>query len=191
MAFIAAQVAISFEVRENVPTVLNVAGIAVYFVGLCVLSLWLFRPKDPFGLKTQEEFLRELKESGQIETSAFSAMRAFGVEEFEDEGLSYYLELDDGRVLFLNGQYLYDVEPMTDDPEYHQKRRFPCSRFTILRHKTEGYAVDIQCHGTVIEPEFIASPFRDQDWREGSVPEDGEIISHTGYDGLKEMRSQG
>ncbi|HEV8357684.1 MAG TPA: hypothetical protein VGQ17_13105 [Gemmatimonadales bacterium] len=33
---------------------------------------------------------------------------AVAVEEAEDEGLSFYLLLDDGRTLFLSGQYLYD-----------------------------------------------------------------------------------
>ena len=63
-------------------------------------------------------------------------MRAFGVKEFEDEGLHYFLELTDGRVLVLSGQYLYDYEAISDDSETNRPRAFPCSEFTLRRHKT-------------------------------------------------------
>ena len=56
--------------------------------------------------KSQEDYVRELEEKGLLTSHSFSARRAFGVEEFEDEGCHYYLELLDRSVLFLTGQYL-------------------------------------------------------------------------------------
>lgn len=97
--------------------------------------------------------------------------------EFEDEGLHYFLELADGRVLFMSGQYLYDFEPISDDPEMNQPRSFPCSEFTVRRHTKEGYVVDMVCGGTVLEPEVSAPPFEKSDWRGNRVPEDGQVIS--------------
>ena len=47
----------------------------------------------------------------------FTASRAFAVEEFEDEGSHYFVDLTDNRVLFLSGQYLYDYEPLEDAEE--------------------------------------------------------------------------
>jgi hypothetical protein len=82
-------------------------GIAVFMIGMVVLSAWLFnrRGASPFGRKTAEEHIRELEEAGQLESTAFRATRAFGVEESEDEGLHYFLELTGpgtGRVVLTN-----------------------------------------------------------------------------------------
>lgn len=74
-------------------------------------------------------------------SEAYRVKRAFQVEEFEDEGSHYYIELDDRRVLFLSGQYLYDYD--SEDPP----RAFPCTEFVVRRHRTKGYVVDISLSG--------------------------------------------
>ena len=51
------------------------------------------------------------------------------MEELEDEGVSYFLELDDGAVLFLSGQYLDEDESP-----------FPCTEFIVRRLPADGDA---------------------------------------------------
>jgi hypothetical protein len=91
------------------------------------------------------------------------------VEEFEDEGL----------------HYLYDYEPISDDPELNQPRSFPCTEFTVRRHKKDGYVVDIVRGGTVLEPEVMAPAFGNKVWRAKRIPEDGQVITSASYDDLK------
>jgi hypothetical protein len=134
--------------------------------------------------------LQELTSANLLETESFAATRAFRVEEYEDEGLHYYIELSDGRVLFLSGQYLYDFEPITDDPELNQERRFPCTEFTILRHKSERYVLDIRCAGQVLEPEVTAPPFGEDVWQNAAVPRDGAVLVDLPYEALKAARLQ-
>ncbi len=55
---------------------------------------------------------RELA-AGYVDCTTYAITDAVAVEEHEDEGPSYYLLLDDGRTLFLSGQYLY--EPADED----------------------------------------------------------------------------
>src|SRR5262245_8207917 len=157
---------------------------------LSIVALVLFNPRwaDPLGLKTPEQRLRELERRDLLVSSDFRATRAFGVQEYDDEGLHYFVELVDGRVLFLSGQYLYDYEPISDDPELNRARSFPCSDFIVRRHKTEGFTVEVGCRGNVIEPEFMARPFSRQERQSGRVPKDGQIVSDTTYDALKESR---
>ena len=107
------------------------------------------------------------------------------MQELEDEGLHYFLELDDGRVLLMSGQYLYDYEPITDDPEQNQPRLFPCTQFTVRRHRTKRYVIDLLCGGTVLAPEVMAPPFRTETWQMDRFPEDGEMFGSGSYDGLK------
>jgi len=176
---------------DRAPAWLIGSGMAVLVLTLMVFAVWLFSPKgsDPFGRRTAEEQLRALEQLGLLESTTFRATRAFGVEEFEDEGLHYFLELADGRVLFLSGQYLYDYEPISDDPETNQPRSFPCTEFTVRRHKKEGYVVELVPGGTVLDPEVMAPSFGKKVWQRNRVPEDGRVIADTTYDRLKQQLS--
>lgn len=177
----------SQKVFDRAPPWVVGSGVALVMVALIVRSLWLFNRKgtEAFGRKTAEEHRRELEQLGLLESTEFRATRAFGVEEFEDEGLHYFLELSSGGVLFLSGQYLYDYEPISDDPEANQARSFPCTEFTVRRHQREGYVVELLCGGTVLEPEVMAPPFGKSVWQANRVPEDGQVITGTTYDQLK------
>jgi hypothetical protein len=191
MSVIAAVVALlgTLGLFETLPPSVVGIGLALLMLGLCGLALWLFNARGiPLGLKSPEEHLRELETAGLLDVADFRATRAFRVEELEDEGLHYYIELVDGRILFLSGQYLYDFEPITGDPELNQPRTFPCSEFSVIRHKTERYVVDIRCRGEVMEPEAVAPPFGKAVRRRGDVPADGEIIGGQSYDKLKQTR---
>jgi len=143
-----------------------------------------FRPS--LRRKSLEEQLAELDAKGLLLRQPFEARRAFCVNEFEDEGPHYFTELSDGRVLYLNGQYLYDYEPIEDDPELNQPRAFPCCNFEVLRHKAAGYAIHVACGGQVLEPEVIAAPFTRQTLRAG-IPEDGQVFEVGSYERLKQQ----
>jgi hypothetical protein len=167
---------------------LNTLVIGVVMFGAIALAMQLFnksgfRPQLIPG--NQEAQIARLEQKGLLQRQSFRARRAFGVEEFEDEGPHYYIELDDGRVLYLNGQYLYEFEAIDDDPEFNQARLFPCSEFEILRHAKAGYVLDIRRAGTVLEPEIILPPYTEQQLQ-ADLPEDGEIITSVGYDAIRQ-----
>ena len=73
------------------------------------------------------------------------------------------------------------------EPDEHEQRlrAFPCSEFSIRRHKTERYVVDVRCGGSVLDPEAIARPFATEDWDGGRVSGDGEVITSMTYDAIK------
>lgn len=130
--------------------------------------------------------IRRLEDAGLLTSTVYRARRAFSAAESEDEGPHYFLELDDGSVLCLTGQYLYDLEPAEQEPE--PARRFPCTEFTVRRHRTNGYTVDILCRGDVLEPEAVAKPFTFREFRQDLVPEDGEVLTGRSYDEIKRER---
>lgn len=103
-------------IGERAPIVVGLT-LGLLLILLSIAAVYLFNPwwANPLGLMKPEELLRRLEEKGLLVSSDFQARRAFGVREFDDEGLHYFLELADGRVLFLSGQYLYDYEPIEDD----------------------------------------------------------------------------
>lgn len=164
----------------------NIGILPLVFL-LTAFAVWLFSPRHAGSGKTHEEYIRELEEQGLILDEHYRATRAFAVEEFEDEGSTYYVELADGRVLFLQGQYLYDYEPIEDDPEYNQPRTFPCTEFTLRRHREKGHIVDLLCAGRVFEPEITAPHFGEEIYSP-DFPQDGDIIAGQTYDELKADR---
>jgi hypothetical protein len=67
----------SQKVFDQAPSWVVGLVIAVFVVGMAVLSLWLLNPRgsDPFGRKTDAERIRELEQVGQLESLAFRATR--------------------------------------------------------------------------------------------------------------------
>ncbi|MHA6833561.1 hypothetical protein [Ralstonia pseudosolanacearum] len=164
---------------------------ALVMLGALLAAVYVFNRRgyrSSLRRKSLAEHIAELEARGQLARQRFQATRAFAVQELEDEGLHYYIELSDGRVLYLGGQYLYDYEPVTDDPEFNQARSFPCTEFEVLRHGDAGYVLHIDCAGTVLEPEITAPPFGREDFRRG-MPEDGEIIADGAYERIKRQRA--
>jgi hypothetical protein len=173
---------------RDFPPELIAVGMLIALTVLWQVTKALFHPFGP--PETAEQRMvrqrRELEEQGLLEFADFRAQRAFEVAELEDEGLHFFLELEDGAVLYLNGQYLYDYAP-DDEPESSQKRLFPCTEFTIARHRLRGYPVDITCRGHVLAPECLAPPFSLDDYEESEAPQDGDVLRRS-YDDIKSER---
>ena len=189
---IAASLAVNV-LPDNAPSWMLGAVSSVALILLCLAALRLFNPPGvgPIIGQSQSDYIQELERKDLLVPTSYRARRAFQVEEFEDEGSHYFIELEDGKVLYLCGQYLYEYEPIGDDPELKQRRRFPCAEFTIRKHRENGFVVDILCGGPVIGPDMLAPPFSEADFQNDRVPEDGAVISDLSYDQIKFERARG
>ena len=168
-------------------------SMVLLLIFLVVSALALFNPTSSrrhLARMRTEENIRKLEEQDLLASSAYRARRAFQVKEFEDEGSHYFIELEGGGVLFLSGQYLYDYEPVEKKKEVVQPRRFPTTEFTIRRHKTKQYVLDIVCQGAVLEPEIVAPTFDPDDFGSNRIPSDGQLIKDKAYDELKAEKLQ-
>jgi len=177
----------SLSPDDRLPWWAIVAIVGVVPVAI-VASLFIFNRNGfrPFlQHKSLEANVEALDRAGLIERQSFNAVRAFAVEEYEDEGPHYFVELDDARVLYLNGQYLYHYEPIDDNEEEHRPRSFPCTEFEVLRHRTAGYVVDLRCGGVVLEPESIVSWSSSIFDDESQIPDDGQIFEDRSYESLR------
>jgi hypothetical protein len=154
-------------------TIVFVASFVIVGVALALVTRRALSPVENLSLE-------EMQKLGLLTHEKYEAVRAFQMEEVEDEGVQYFIELKNGDVLFLCGQYLYDYEPAVGRGRTAQSRKFPCAEFSLLRHKEHGWIVDVECGGTVLEPECEAPPFGDEE-----PPADGDIISNRSYDEIK------
>jgi hypothetical protein len=77
---------------------------------------------------------------------------------------------------------------MVDESEDEsQPKRFPCTEFSVIRHKKEGWVFDIDCRGEVLEPEPVV-PSENALWYSGkNIPGDGDIITDRSFEELKGM----
>jgi hypothetical protein len=165
-----------FPRLEAYPAWLAESGAVVVVVVFLGIAVALFN--RPIGRTN----VRKLEKQDMLLSRAYEARRAFQVKELGEEGLHYFIELDDHSVLFLSGKYLYNYD--SED----QPRTFPCTAFAVRRHRTEGYVADIVCQGSVLEPEVIAPPFDANDFGTDTIPEDGQIVTDKSYERLKAER---
>lgn len=88
----------SQNIFDRAPTWVIAPGLVLLLCVLVASSLWLFNPKGALSTKSAEEHIRDLEQRGLLESTQFRATRAFGVEEFEDEGLHNGVP-EDGHVI--------------------------------------------------------------------------------------------
>jgi len=171
---------------------LSAVSVSIFF-GLVVAALVLFNAPGGWRRKKidPEIVAKKLQAQDLLTVESFKARRAFQVEEFEDEGAHYFLELEDGSVLFLSGQYLYEYGPVEKGHVLVQPRRFPNTEFAIRRHTVKRYVVDILCSGSVIDPEVIAPAFDTDDFGTNRIPSDGQIFTDRSFEDLKMIRLKG
>lgn len=136
-------------------------------IACLILSVYLAYKIYPRKRKPKlEEVLDDTVEILDVEASD-----AIKIEEFEDEGIGYYLNIGDGKVLFIQGQYLYD------DNEYENTDpKIPSTRMTIHRGAVSKIVLDIRFVGEYLPPSHTNSPFTTEDYENNRVPEDGAIL---------------
>ena len=156
-------------------------GFGLFVVAMAIVALVLLKwyPLPKGRTETTEEYVLRLRDADLLVGTDYRATRAFTIAPFEDVGYRFILELDNGSVLNLCGQYLEDFYD-ADGTEAWE--RFPCTEFTILRHRTEGGVIDIECHGQQISTDADLKGKRQRDLDQ--LPKDGELFSGMTYDEL-------
>lgn len=155
---------------------------------------------DQFLEKLRLAYQRDL-EVGEAEVWHCEVSRVVQLEEQEDEGPGFFLELAPGQVLFLQGQHLYDLvgdEFGLDDeaevPESHHEnssvwpppprasasldnRVFPCRQLDLVYAPNSRVSLDdLVCLGERFEEWPTYSPDWETYRKMDRYPEDGDIL---------------
>jgi hypothetical protein len=145
--------------------------LSLYFPALfsIIIVTWLvysirsyMKLRRSFSLTSYQDDLA----GGVAEVTRFHATKAIRVEEMEDKGGGYFLHLEDGRTLFLRGQYLFHLE---------ENKKFPCSELEVTRGPKSGAILNLVCCGSYFPSQKMIAPFRQPDLQ--AVPMDGDIVS--------------
>ncbi len=152
-------------VRSLAPVVVALAAAAVVYARM---------RRSRTASDWQSRIARDL-EYGVARVVTYRVSDALQVEESEDEGSSYYLRLDDGRVAFLSGQYLYDAEG---------EGTFPNTLVTVVRAPATDVVFDLRCEGRPLGAVPRLPTFTAEDWDHGAVPSDGALVN-ADFDALR------
>ena len=135
--------------------------------------VWVQRKVRVSQREQEAQSARELA-TAQVRSTIYTIKDAVAVEEFEDDGPSYYLLLDDGRTLFLSGQYLY--EPVESG--------FPWQSFEVVRAASGNWVLRIVPLGPPLKPSQTRAPFSRDELKRDAIIEDGSITPQD-FDALK------
>lgn len=137
-------------------------------------------------LVSDEKHIDKQIEKGRAAKQTLTISRALSFEDLRTSCMVHFLELDGGSVMVLYGQYLYEYEPIDDDPEMNQPRRFPTSTITIVRYVKSGELLDLEIGSEVIDTKLIQEP---DDYSViadlGFKLEDGEVVDGVTFDELE------
>ena len=113
------------------------------FLLLCVFGLCrLMRgPPSMRGVFSEAQLERE----GKLHQEEVRCQRSVEITEFEDEGMHFLLELLDGRVLYLNGQNLYDLAE-------GETPVFPSTALQLKRVTDSGFVTSVTPTGSYLAP---------------------------------------
>ena len=129
------------------------------------------------GLSWQDHLL-QMESSGKAVREHYQGLRALTFEDHTCGCLMHLVDIGENRILCLYGQHYYEFEPIDDDPEDNQPRKFPTTTFSLLRDTRRRDVLDLVPGSIVLEP-VVCKPIAEQ--RQlgdlGVEFEDGQIIA--------------
>ena len=159
-----------FEGRIFLPTVAVLVA-AAYFL-FNERSLWVNRD----GKLTY-------RRRDNLVSEKYQARRALELRDSDNGDGWYLVELDSGKVLCLWDNL--PTGPLGCDTANPRIRRFPCTEFTIRRHRVEGYTAEVICAGQLIKPLTVSLPDHYGDWLYAYLPRDGDFVADGNFDEFK------
>ncbi len=121
----------------------GVTVLALAVVGATVTQYWA----DAAALAELERVEHEILADGQVEVTTVESRRAIELAGPENSWINYLFELDDGRVVFLNGPGENDA----DGP-------FPNSSFELTTTRVGEKFLGTRCLGVYLDPQLHRAP---------------------------------
>lgn len=146
--------------------VVILSGAALGLVG-GVLSL---RAESRWTSEARQSDRQDL-EDGQVEVLHCNVSDAVEVGEVEDDGPGFFLEVDDGQLLYLQGQHLIEFFA-GEEQKAAGELRFPNREIEVLRLPHSGRLLDLRCLGEYFELSRVRGPLAQEEY----LPEDGELV---------------
>ena len=133
-----------------------------------------------------EDHLKHLERDGKAFRDRYETTRGITFEDLSTGCLAHLLDIGDRGLLCLYGQSYYHFEPIEDDPDVNQPRRFPTRDFSLLRRKTNGEVLALLPGTDTFEPTVCGGIVRPE--KALGVPlKDGEIVRNLSFEDMERV----
>lgn len=105
---------------------------------------------------------------GELGVDEYTVSSYIEIDEFEDEGLFFLLNIGPGETLCLRGQYLYEAV---------ESGRFPASKLRIFWNRRSKDSYGVEASGLRLMPLRMLLPLNEKQWDSGCLPGDRDIIA--------------
>ncbi len=160
-------------------------------IGLLLAIVSYFAESFPGWLRrvrkvSWEDHVERLEAEGKAARNEYQAIGAVSVEDLNTGSLMHFIDIGEGRILCLFGQYYYEFEPIDDDSDLNQPRRFPTKQFALLRSVKNDEVLGLFPGPEVFEP-IVFDPIvkLEKLFDMGFELKDGEIVTDTSLDAVK------
>ena len=140
----------------------GIAAVAMY-IAFPVLAMSIWSHED----EAEESFMTALAD-GSLMSSDYDISEAVQIEDLEDGGLNFLLDVGDGRTLFLSGQYLFGP---------FDTGQFPSTAIRVFWGKEHGLTYGVQALGERLLPTRTLPAPTAELIESGVFPGDRDIVA--------------
>ena len=151
----------------------GIAAVAMY-IAFPIVALKAWPTKESPGSHSMEGALTD----GTLESADFEVNEVVQIQEYEDAGLHFLLDIGSGKTLFLSGQYLYSAV---------DAGRFPSNRIRVYWNAAHGITYGVQSLGDRILPSQMVPPPAQEVVDDGVLPSDRDVIGQSIQDVLQAL----
>lgn len=157
--------------------------IALLITTICLIPALISARRFGRKLAPKQNLAHADLAGGQAMTAEYAVTQVLELPEFEDEGIGYFLELSDGRILYVQGQDLYPEESDEEAPSTKVVQRFPATSIHYSYGPKSGVRLGITPSGDYLPPRrLMPRRYHNND----AIPEDGTFYTQ-GLDGVMQL----
>jgi hypothetical protein len=132
-----------------------------------------------------DEHLVRLENDGKAIRERYETTRCITFEDLSTGCIAHLLDLGDRGILCLYGQSYFEFEPIDDDPDVSQPRKFPTKNFSLLRRKSNGEVLALYPGADVFEPTVCGGIVGPEEAIDHKL-KDGGIISTKSFEDIEQ-----
>lgn len=142
------------------------AGIAAFFMYIWYpfMALKYFSRNDEKEIDDMSQALAK----GELQVDEYQVKDVIEIEEFEDEGLFFLLDVGENQTLCLRGQYLY--EPV-------EKGIFPNSKIKVFWNNHFNQTYGVEGAGLKVLTKRKLPPLNEKQYDSGVLPGDRDLLN--------------
>ncbi len=138
-------------------------SIPVLLIAVSLVLFWMHKNGE---LAHNRIIKMEIKQ-GKAQVTKIKTDHVVKRKDPEDFGPGYYIKINEGQTLYLQGQYLY---------EFLYRGKFPNSHFELVSTSMNDKLLDIAIRGRSLKPKRTLKAFSKEQYQKGEAHSNGDLL---------------